>query len=45
MKRFALAALAFVTLAIAAAPVAAASQVTDEPGSGTLTWAVPTDGE
>jgi invasion protein IalB len=45
MKRFVFAVLAVLTLAIAAAPAASAATATDEPGSGTLTWAVPTIGE
>ncbi|WP_268815903.1 hypothetical protein [Amycolatopsis alkalitolerans] len=40
MKRCAFAVLAFLALAFAATPVAAANE---EPGSGTLTWAVPID--
>ncbi len=45
MKRFVFAVLAFAALAFAAAPVTSASVGSEEPGSGTLTWSVPTDGE
>ncbi|GAB3009052.1 hypothetical protein LWP59_02230 [Amycolatopsis acidiphila] len=45
MKRFVFAALAFLTLAIAGAPAASAATATDEPGSGTLTWSLPTNAE
>lgn len=43
MKRIVFAVLALAALTIATAPVASATS--DEPGSGTLTWAVPTNGE
>jgi hypothetical protein len=42
MKRFVFAVLAFAAVVIAAAPAFATA---DEPGSGTLTWSVPTNGE
>ncbi|WP_236789749.1 hypothetical protein [Amycolatopsis sp. GM8] len=43
MKRFVLAVLAFVAVAIAVSPATTAvAAAQEEPGSGTLTWAVPT---
>lgn len=40
MKRFVVAVLAFMTVAIAVAPAAEAAEL---PGSGTLTWSLPLD--
>lgn len=41
MKNALFAALAAFALTVAAAPLASAATTTEEPSSGTLTWAVP----
>lgn len=43
MKRFVVAVLAFVTVAIVVAPDISATKAAELPSSGTLTWSLPLD--